>query len=145
MRRILFAVTLLAAAAVAEAHENVSPLWCADGQRVTVSSFRYRQDLAEAFRNAPPSCHGTCGEPDDDYRKISNFTRQLCREREDLRAAGTGEFMNGDVGDIVAIVQGPPAFLAASHHDGYFMAQGIWGICVLCAPPATAPPPPPPR
>ncbi|HSX61868.1 MAG TPA: hypothetical protein VLF18_16885 [Tahibacter sp.] len=139
MHRILIAVALIASAAVVGAHETVPSQWCADGQPMTIGSFRFGAELVAAVRENPPSCQGTCGEPDDDYRKVTGFTQQLCRGEEDLRS---GSIASGDVGDIVAIVQGPPAFVAANHHDAYLMAHGVWGICVLCAPTASLPPQP---
>lgn len=144
MRRLLLALPLVAATA-AQAHETVSRQWCADGHRMTIASFHFGANLVDAVTNAPPSCQGTCGEPDDDYRRVTGFTQEFCAGEEDLRSIRQGDIRSGDVGDIVAIVQGPPSFLAASHHSGYLMPQGVWGICVLCAPVATAPPPPPPR
>lgn len=142
MRQTLSAVVLFVAAAAVEAHENVAVQWCADGQPMTVGSFHFGADLVAAVQASPPSCQGTCGEPDDDYRKVAGFTQELCRDEEDPRSAPLG---GGDIGEIVAIVQGPPAFLGANHHAAYLMAHGVWGICVLCAPTASLPPLPPRR
>lgn len=143
LRRLVFTVTLAAAAAV-QAHEQVSPHWCADGRQVLFDEFHFSgSQLVAAIAVTPlPPCTGVCGEPDD-YRLAGNVGLAYCGGGGDPRSLPGGGA--SDIGEVVAIVQGPPQYLAAGHHPVYVAGTGLWGICLRCEAVTATPPALPPR
>lgn len=128
---MLIAATL-AAATAAHAHESVSPDWCASGQRVLFDQFHFDAgQLTAAIGVTPlPPCVGICGEPDD-YRLAGNVGLSYCGGGGYDPRSGPVHAVD-DIGEIVAVVQGPPQFLGDDHHTGYLASSGLWGICLRC-------------
>lgn len=131
LRCLVFTVTLAAAAAV-QAHEQVSPDWCASGRRVLFDEFHFTgSQLVSAIATTPLlPCTGVCGEPDD-YRLAGNVGLVYCGGGGYDPRSGPVH-ADDDVGEIIAVVQGPPEFLADSHHPDYASRSGIWGVCLRC-------------
>lgn len=144
LRCLVFTVTL-AAACAAQAHEQVSPDWCSNGRRVLFDEFYFSgSQLVAAIAVTPlPPCTGVCGEPDD-YRMAGNVGQYFCGGGGYDPRSGPVHAVD-DIGEIVAIVQGPPQYLADSHHPGYAASTGVWGICLRCEAVAAMPPALPPR
>jgi hypothetical protein len=143
MRQLLAAITLAVAAGSCLAHgELPTPIWCANGHPVPVSTFEFSgRWLSRPPRcNAPSDASGNqdtreCGQFDDDYGTTRHFASQTCQVH-----ARRGV---GDIGSVVFVIDQPASFLDDDHHALYRLSHGLKGTCVRCE--ARALPAPPPR
>jgi hypothetical protein len=150
-----FALALAACLAVscnAVAHSDIESVdWCVDGvvqytgdfmftRDELVAELRRRQQGAialcaqDASRPTPESGgDGTCGVFDPPYETARAMARAACGAAESAVPAQNGA--------VVAVVDDPPSFNAADHHDTFNFDAGLSGMCGVCVPRGATPPP----
>ena len=149
MRTALIAATAcLAAAGHASAHSDLPYAeWCKAGKVAYAADFKLtgadiashcthddnptKQRAAGAKQSGVVPAH--CGQFDPPYSAARVAAGGHCASY-----ALPGPQEQADFGTTAAIVSGPESYLSPAHHEIYRLADGVWGMCAICLPPAPA-------
>lgn len=132
-------IPLLAAAALLPcasfAHNQFPyPHWCVSGSRTTLTELTIAGPVfADDVAAWCGPIERNCGE--FHYERARSYVTGLCESTYENPNRAPGE-----IGDVIAVAVGPASFVAATHHTGYAVAQGITFRCVRCESVGTGPP-----
>jgi len=139
--RFAFALAAgLAVSYIAAAHDDFPGAdWCTNGTVAYTGAFAFtraelyaevqrRQQAASTDCIGRPTASaggpvGHCGIFDPPYEAARSIARAAC---------GASESAAAPANDIVAIIQSPPSYNAANHHESFDLNDGLRGICGVC-------------
>jgi hypothetical protein len=143
MKTLPVALTLMLLSGIATAHSELpAPDWCDGGRLVPVMTVDVPAHTLESrgqMCRADPQIAQTkeCGQFDDDYDLAYSAAMGICHS-----LGFRLQSVEGDVGGVIFVPDGPSTYLDPAHHAIYRFEHGLSGICVRCEPRRVVEPPP---